>query len=810
VIASPAFSGNVFDGNGFTALGLIGGNLAQSGTLPVRDVAGHNNITYVLDSNLTILFGATLTVEPGVVIKCYYQRTYDPYEIGNLIYVRGGLIAEGDSLNPIVFTSIRDDAYGNPGDTNGDGVATTPAPGNWYRIEFTDTSVDSLCRMNHCVVRYGNYYYYTYGSSHYGSVRVTSASPTFSNCTFEHAYFYGLMLDGVSEPVIQDCQFVENGSTPLALTLLSDPVMSGNEFFNNGYDALGIIGETLAQDATWKRRDVAQKQNIPYVLLTDLTVGTGASLTLEPGLIIKFAKNPIDREQYYPYYTVQLRVRRSLLAEGKADPESMIVFTSTSDDFYGGDTNGDSTDTDGSSSRWGWIEVESTAMSQNVRFSNCVFSHTYESPSYGAVVVKGSVSPTFDHCIFAHNAVGINYQEASGDSAIGKVDSCDFFDHSYYGIKNTGAAQVIWAKGCWWGHNTGPYDPSDDTGSGGFYNPAGLGDPVTDMVDYLPWGSTGVQNYLLGDVSLNGKIRAWDASLILRWLVADTTLTPRQQTIGDVTCAAGLSALDASYILQYVAGLISFFPCECESTPTFRMLASEEWPGLTPGDFEIRIEDFSLAPGSRIALPVLISGSGDIYASEFELEANSEKVTLIGVTPGDAMDGEYFYSSIGEDGVARIACAATGPVPMGVTAEIMIAVDEDIGEDDEVMISFRRARINEQDLTQNARGARGISPEHPPIAYALHQNMPNPFGASTTIRFAIPSTAAGNVNTTVRVYSINGRLVKTLCDRALSAGIHEVSWDGKDERGTPVGSGVYACRLEAGGFSAKRKMILLR
>ncbi|MCK4546197.1 MAG: right-handed parallel beta-helix repeat-containing protein [Candidatus Eisenbacteria sp.] len=788
VLCNPTFSGNSFDANGMTALGIIGGYLAQDATLPVRNVAGYNNITYILGSNLTVQFGATLTIAPGIVVKMQYSS---PFYIGELLAVNGGLLADGEELSPIVFTSLRDDTYGNPLDTNGDGALTSPSPGSWNAIGFYDVSVDTLCLLDHCILRYGD----RYG---YGAVYVESASPTLSNSTIEHGYYYGLRLAGVSEPIVENCDFVDNGRTPIAMTLLSNPVTTGNEFIGNGYTALGIIGETLAQDVTWITRNVGQIENIPYVLLSNMTVGTGAILTLQPGLVIKF------------YSGIGLYVKRGLIAEGKADPESLIVFTSTTDDFYGGDTNGDSTDTNGFSSRWGWMDIQSTALSPSVRFRNCVFSYSYNYSSYGAVIVKGSVSPSFDNCIFAHNTVGINYQQASGDPAIGEVDSCDFFDNSSYAIRNTGMAHTVSAEYCWWGDNSGPYDPSDDTGTGGLYNPTGLGDPVTDMVDYMPWAAEGLENYLLGDVSLNGAIHAWDASLVLRWLVADTTLTAQQQVIGDVTCAAGLSALDASYILQYVAGLIPYFPCMAGSIATKDMIAFDDWPGMTPGDFDISLDSFDLEPGTEVTVPIRLTGSGDVYSAQFTVRSNSEAVRILGIAQTPEVDGSAFYSTLGEDGVARIALASTTEIPVAPLATLTLAISEDIPEDARVTVAFDRAWVNEQDLTSRARPARGLVPGRLPAAFALEQNIPNPFNPSTTIQFAIPKTVHGPVPASLKVFDAKGRLIRVLLDEPRPAGVHSVFWDGRNEHGAMVASGVYFYRLTAGAFSGQRKMVLLK
>lgn len=91
------------------------------------------------------------------------------------------------------------------------------------------------------------------------------------------------------------------------------------------------------------------------------------------------------------------------------------------------------------------------------------------------------------------------------------------------------------------------------------------------------------------------------------------------------------------------------------------------------------------------------------------------------------------------------------------------------------------------------------------LAY-LRQNRPNPFGGVTTISYAVPDR--GRVS--LAVYDIRGALVRELVSGAVSAGLHQVVWDGRDGRGRVVGSGVYFCRLEAGELRETRRMVLLR
>jgi hypothetical protein len=95
----------------------------------------------------------------------------------------------------------------------------------------------------------------------------------------------------------------------------------------------------------------------------------------------------------------------------------------------------------------------------------------------------------------------------------------------------------------------------------------------------------------------------------------------------------------------------------------------------------------------------------------------------------------------------------------------------------------------------------------PEIArFGLYQNHPNPFNPLTCIEFSLGERA----RVTLRVYDISGKVVKTLVQETMPAGRHAATWNGGDESGRPVASGIYVCRLEASGKTAMRKMAVLR
>ncbi len=94
----------------------------------------------------------------------------------------------------------------------------------------------------------------------------------------------------------------------------------------------------------------------------------------------------------------------------------------------------------------------------------------------------------------------------------------------------------------------------------------------------------------------------------------------------------------------------------------------------------------------------------------------------------------------------------------------------------------------------------------PPARSSLAQNMPNPFNPETAIRYSVAS--AGKV--AIRIYNVNGALVRTLIDRVQTAGEHVERWNGTDDHGRPLPSGAYFYRLETQGFLDSKKLILLR
>lgn len=93
-----------------------------------------------------------------------------------------------------------------------------------------------------------------------------------------------------------------------------------------------------------------------------------------------------------------------------------------------------------------------------------------------------------------------------------------------------------------------------------------------------------------------------------------------------------------------------------------------------------------------------------------------------------------------------------------------------------------------------------------PKNFALHANYPNPFNSQTTIRFVLPESRPVRL----AIYDVSGRLVKTLAKGSCNAGEHSVVWDGLNEMGEVISSGVYFYCITAGDWSATRRLVMVK
>ncbi len=93
-----------------------------------------------------------------------------------------------------------------------------------------------------------------------------------------------------------------------------------------------------------------------------------------------------------------------------------------------------------------------------------------------------------------------------------------------------------------------------------------------------------------------------------------------------------------------------------------------------------------------------------------------------------------------------------------------------------------------------------------PQEFSLSQNHPNPFNPSTVIDFALPT----RTNVSINIYNVLGQKIKTLVNKEYNAGYYKETWDGTVENGASAASGIYFYKIDAGEYTATKKMILLK
>jgi hypothetical protein len=272
------------------------GIVCTGGTLTANAAWNSSNV-YVIQSDLIVSAGVTLTIGPGTIVK-FRERSS---ETG--LVIDGTLNVNGTSNSKVYFTSLRDDSAG--GDTNADGSSTSPSPDDWKRIYFRANSSGTISYVE---LRYAGGYY---ASENYGAIHIDGASPSLSNITVRYCAWSAISAGPSDQPTITN------------LTALSTP-----------FGGLEIRGGSLSANASWS-------QPVVYILTEDVTVANGVILTIGSGTVVKFRERSSE---------TGLIVDGTLNVNGTSS--SKVYFTSLRDESVGGDTNGDGSSTSPSPDDW--------------------------------------------------------------------------------------------------------------------------------------------------------------------------------------------------------------------------------------------------------------------------------------------------------------------------------------------------------------------------------------------------------------------------------------------------------------------------
>ena len=254
-----------------------------------------------------------------------------------------------------------------------------------------------------------------------------------------------------------------------------------------------------------------------------------------------------------------------------------------------------------------------------------------------------------------------------------------------------------------------------------------------------------------------------------------------------------------SYILQYAVGLIDAFPVELNSK-----IRNEKfkYPGLD--QIQLSFGEIIDISEDEFIIPIILDNVNSLYAFEFELDFDDENLELVESNITSIWSDKLTSENIVETGSYILAAASTDMVEEnGAVLELTFRYRN---QGASPSLSIKRFTANEIEYTSTA-----VSNEelvlNVPETFTLHQNYPNPFNPSTTIGFDVP-----NINTLVKleIYNILGQKVKTLVNDVYSAGRYNVKWDGTNDAGVQVSTGVYIYRVQAGNVVQSKKLTFIK
>jgi len=266
----------------------------------------------------------------------------------------------------------------------------------------------------------------------------------------------------------------------------------------------------------------------------------------------------------------------------------------------------------------------------------------------------------------------------------------------------------------------------------------------------------------------------------------------------DVSGDGTISAFDASLILQFVVGNIDDFPDQQMSSPDgIKMLPS----------YGVSLPQLSARAGEKLHIPLTIQDATGLFAGGIRLEYDPTVLKAVEVLPSTMLNGSYWQANTRLNGEVRFAFAAPSPLQKGgnlftITFEVLPHTEGQVSP-----ITFSGVDFNNVVSVERRNGSVSISPS----ATRLLPNYPNPFNPETWI----PYQLAEDTHVRIRIFNSLGQLVRVFDLGEQQAGAYlkkgkTAYWDGKDAFGQQVVSGVYFYQLQASDFTAVRQMAILK
>jgi len=353
---------------------------------------------------------------------------------------------------------------------------------------------------------------------------------------------------------------------------------------------------------------------------------------------------------------------------------------------------------------------------------------------------------------------------------------------------------------------------------------------TTDLLPYLTIRDgefTINQPVLLGDVTGDNTANSTDALVILSY-DAGLSIPPEFEAriiagLGDINADSFTNSTDGLIVLSYDAGIPVPFPVgQPFCTPAQPIASNPGKSTIRPAKEGERIiasalpANSQVVPGQSIDIPLTIDLSSlpeKLGSYTVTVEWNPAALQYVSCSGGST---EGFEAPVVNDaGIENGKLTIAHAYPQGAKGVVNIfnarfKVLESSEAETAVSLSFSALAAAETftDLLTYLKvkeNELSFTTEDIPATYGL-ENYPNPFNPATEIRYQLPQ--AGLVQ--IVVYNVLGQKVQTLVNEKQQPGSYRVRWEGKNQQGQPVPSGMYFLRMKAGKFTADRKLLLLK
>ncbi len=239
-------------------------------------------------------------------------------------------------------------------------------------------------------------------------------------------------------------------------------------------------------------------------------------------------------------------------------------------------------------------------------------------------------------------------------------------------------------------------------------------------------------------------------------------------------------------------------------------------PGVNENaEFALSLGSERVVAGELVAVDVSLANVEAVMGYGFTLNYDAAKFEFISVAQADedllaSTGAETLFHHVAGSGQVEVATGLYNGTAVSGGGDIVRFVFRVLYEfEDNARFEIADGLVFDPSQLSNPAVVAGVLElQSTPREFALHQNFPNPFNPDTTIKYDLAESA----DVTLQIYNVLGQVVRTLvASEAQNAGRYQIRWNGMDERGVPVSSGIYFYQIAADGkFSDVRKLMLLK